>query len=392
MISPSSPRRRHILSSINPDRGRDSVEDGAYIMDENRRRRHSKKDDEDGRSASPHRRRKREDRRERDASEERTSKRRETTKEREKRDYGDSDANAAEESRSRSKRFRFKSRKRPDEASSSHQKEHRDSDRHQHRHRRRHRRSRSPTPPDHFADPPLSPNTAFRESLFDAMADDEGAAYWEAVYGQPVHVYGNPSGGGEPLGELERMDEEEYAAYVRRKMWEKTHEGLLEERAAREAARKRREEERKREEREERRREKVRREVEDTLRRGEERRARKKWTTRWREYLDAWARWESRDAERDIAALSWPVESGRREDVRGAEGEVRKFFLRGLEAADIERDEFAARLREERVRWHPDKIQQRAVGGQVEPAVMQDVTAVFQTVDALWSETRKQGR
>lgn len=346
---------------------------------------------------SPHRRRKREDQCERDTlEEEKSSKRRERTREREKRDDGDNDANAAEESRSRSKRFRFKSKKRSNEeaSSSSHRKDDRDRDshRHRHRHRRRRRRSRSPTPPDPFADPPLSPDTAFRESLFDAMADDEGAAYWEAVYGQPVHIYGNPSGSGEAQGELERMDDEEYAAYVRQKMWEKTHQGLLEERAAREAARKRREEEKKREEREERRRERVRREVEETLRRGEERKARKQWTTRWREYLDAWTQWEDKSGERHVADLPWPVESGRREDVRGSEGEVRKFFLRGLEAADIEQDEFAARLREERVRWHPDKIQQRAVGGQVEPAVMQDVTAVFQVVDALWSETRKKGR
>ena len=37
------------------------------------------------------------------------------------------------------------------------------------------------------------PEAAFRESLFDAMADDEGAAFWEGVYGQPIHVYERPA-------------------------------------------------------------------------------------------------------------------------------------------------------------------------------------------------------
>jgi hypothetical protein len=45
------------------------------------------------------------------------------------------------------------------------------------------------------------------------------------------------------------------------------------------------------------------------------------------------------------------------------------------------------RLKEERVRWHPDKIQQR-LGGRVDEAVMRDVTAVFQIVDKLWTDTR----
>ncbi|ROT35976.1 hypothetical protein SODALDRAFT_328356 [Sodiomyces alkalinus F11] len=391
MTNPSSPRRRHILSSINPDRGNDPGADAAAKS----HRRHHTKEKEHSRAKSPVWRRKPEDKHEREEGGEGSSRRRET-KESKKRDYGDSDANAAEESRSRSnKRFRFKFKKgTEEESSSSHKKDHGDSHQHRHRHRHRHRRhhrSESPTAAD-LHDRPLSPNTAFRESLFDAMADDEGAAYWEAVYGQPVHIYGNAGAGGEPKGKLESMDEEEYAAYVRRKMWEKTYAGLLEEGARRQAARKQREEEEKRQEREERRRDKVRREVEETLRRGEERKTRKKHTTRWRAYLDAWRRWESKDAKRNVADLPWPVESGRREDVRQVEGEVRRFFLRGLEAADIAQGEFAARLKDERVRWHPDKVQQRTAGGQVEPAVMQDVTAVFQIVDALWSETRKKGR
>ena len=71
------------------------------------------------------------------------------------------------------------------------------------------------------------------------MADDEGAAYWEAIYGQPIHIYPPPPHGGHDSssgagGHLEQMTDEQYAEYVRQKMWEKTHAGLLEAKARRE--------------------------------------------------------------------------------------------------------------------------------------------------------------
>lgn len=52
-----------------------------------------------------------------------------------------------------------------------------------------------PFPRDPEADAPsLAPgDDAFRDSLFDALADDEGAHYWESVYSQPIHVYPRPS-------------------------------------------------------------------------------------------------------------------------------------------------------------------------------------------------------
>ena len=82
------------------------------------------------------------------------------------------------------------------------------------------------------------------------MADDEGAAYWEGVYGQPLHIYEDEyaaanHGGAE--GSLERMSEEEYAAYVRQRMWEKTNAGLLEEKARREQMKKEKEAKKRRE-------------------------------------------------------------------------------------------------------------------------------------------------
>ncbi|KNG79829.1 hypothetical protein ANOM_011917, partial [Aspergillus nomiae NRRL 13137] len=175
-------------------------------------------------------------------------------------------------------KFRFKSSKpkssssRRDEPSSTHHHHHRHrhSSSHRHRSRRHHRRrSASPTPDEQ---PGLNADAAFRESLFDALGDDEGAAYWESVYGQPIHNYAVPDVPKGPNGELEQMDEEEYASYVRTKMWERTREGMLaeQERLRAEKARQRRREER----REEDLREKMRfeRAMEESLRRGKERR------------------------------------------------------------------------------------------------------------------------
>lgn len=247
----------------------------------------------------------------------------------------------------------------------------------------------------------MDPDTAFRESLFDALADDEGADFWAGVYGQPIHVYSpyypsSTSAGGETSNDaddnpkLERMTDDEYASYVRKKMWAKSHEYILEERRRREEARKSHEdvvEERRR--REQRRKRKTMMEeevmdeegrkwqagVEEALRRGEERRKKNRWKSVWERYL---AGWEGRKGD-----ISWPVESGKVKGVRAEE--IEKFFkgVGGIEGVDL-----ADVLKKERVRWHPDKIQQRAGEGGIDGGTMKVVTAVFQVVDRLWTEMR----
>ena len=87
--------------------------------------------------------------------------------------------------------------------------------------------------------------------------------------------------------------------------------------------------------------------------------------------------------------MSWPVRSGRREDV-GSEP-VRDFFVNGLDPVEMGEKDFLARLKEERVRWHPDKIQQR-LGDKFDDAVQRDVTAVFQIIDKLWSDIRAKAK
>ncbi|KAG8161843.1 hypothetical protein KVR01_008830 [Diaporthe batatas] len=233
--------------------------------------------------------------------------------------------------------------------------------------------------------PALDPEAAFRESLFDAMADDEGAAYWEGIYGQPIHIYSQEVPNRE-TGELERMTDEEYAAHVRQKMWEKTHAGLMEEKARRA---KRREERAQRDNEAEARLEeerRIQREVERSLKRGEERRKRREWADRFREYGAGWEGWDG-GADR----IPWPTKSGTRKDVE--EEEVRAFFVRGLDLETLGEREFAAKLKEQRVRWHPDKVQQKLGGREkADERVMKDVTVVFQVIDTLYDDVRSRSK
>lgn len=263
---------------------------------------------------------------------------------------------------------------------------HRHKRRRHHHHRRRKRDDRaprSPTPPNPHDPPPLDPDAAFRESLFDAMADDEGAAYWEAVYGQPIHIYNNhqtsAAADRDGLGE---MDDEEYAAHVRQKMWEKTHEGLLEERRRREEARQRKEEEAGEAAR-------LTREMERSLRRGEDRRRRKAWLDKWTAYLNSWEAWDgtSSGIAWPVAAAASPTTTATATAMEIDPAVVREFFVTSINPREVGETEYLARLKAERVRWHPDKIQQR-LGGKVDDAVMRNVTAVFQVVDKLWSDAR----
>lgn len=234
----------------------------------------------------------------------------------------------------------------------------------------------------------IDPESAFRESLFDALADDEGAAYWEGIYGQPIHIYPRPKRLNPTTGEIEAVNDAEYASHVRQRMWEHTHAGVLEE----VAKRKQRHEERMREEREkmahdeEKRRraadeERIRREMEQALRRGEARRMTKVYEERFARYTTAWNRWDGRQE-----TIYWPTGSGHRSGV--SEKAVRSFFINGCDLKAIGAREFAAKLKEQRVRWHPDKMQQKLGGkDRVTKGVMADITMIFQVIDTLYNDS-----
>jgi hypothetical protein len=235
-------------------------------------------------------------------------------------------------------------------------------------------------------------NEAFRESLFDAMADDEGAVYWESVYGQPIHLYPKTKTG--PDGRLEQMSDEEYAQYVRGKMWEKSHQHIMEERDAYEKERKRDKERKKaqKEQRagfdaEEQEREEIRRRVRDTLKKGEQRKKAAEIANAWDHYIKKWEALQNhfasaKEAKPNVRQLiPWPVASGEWKDV--SKEEVDHFFENSI----AQKDSPSTLLKVERVRWHPDKMQQR-FGQHIDAETIKSVTAVFQVVDDLWSKYR----
>ncbi|KAK3214033.1 hypothetical protein GRF29_28g1848489 [Pseudopithomyces chartarum] len=226
----------------------------------------------------------------------------------------------------------------------------------------------------------------FRESIFDAMADDEGADYWERVYGQPIHIYPNTKPG--PDGVLERMTDEEYADFVRSKMWEKSHQHIIEERAAREKVRQEQKDRNRRLEdetaKEEEEREKIRRQMEESLQRGAERKRAKERDAAWSTYLSKWDHLKTLQDpgdEHPREIIPWPVESSKAKHVEPKA--IERFFT----SSPAWREDALALLKAERVRWHPDKLQRR-FGQYLDVDTTKLVTAVFQVVDRLWNESK----
>ena len=289
-----------------------------------------------------------------------------------------------------------------------------------HRHHSSRHRSKRHKGSSHLADDPnqkpesiqgLDPDRAFRESLFDALADDEGADFWAGVYGEPIHQFPNRFVD-EETGEAQQMDDEEYAQYVRRKMWERSREGI-------EAAREEKRQERIKLQQEE---EKNRRSqpkppcdstageshnnfafdfaIEASLRRGERRKDQRRGQELWRDYLRRWQDLQDlvtkNDREETEAKLClrdripWPVASGQRKHVDAAE--IEQFIRRGVETlrvVDSKPEVFLAALKLERVRWHPDKMHQRYGSLDIDEDTMKGVTATFQILDQMWSEAKQ---
>ena len=349
------------------------------------------------------------------------------------------------------------------------------SHKHQHHHHRRHHHRRH-HPSKHRSHPPYptpplsprapSPNTAFRESLFDALADDEGAAYWEGVYGQPIHTYARPSlhdssssqgprptshrneegegeNGEQEEGNVHLMDDEEYVSYVRRKMWEKSHGYIFAERARREEGRKRRKEEEEGRERKRR----MRREDEEMFEEEEdgendprarlydpftrEEVVREEDTKAWERYQSKWERLltsttapshdiDTKNKPNDPTSTSlaqgpqpfsshppkpirnlipWPTSSRTYKSL--SPSTIESFFRENVPSSfstgDVnpktndDGESLRKVLKVERVRWHPDKMQQRFGGDKLrmDGETLRGVTMVFQVVDGLYQSLGK---
>lgn len=295
-------------------------------------------------------------------------------------------------------RFRFKSHK-----SSSAEDEEKDA--HRSKRRRRHHHGHhsrnvpsSSTPPNVPEDPTpdLNADAAFRESLFDAMADDEGALYWEGVYGQPIHKYPNtkPVDPNDPDGEVARMTDEEYTAHVRARMWEKTHQHVIEERRLRDEAAKKRKETRKQTEYMEAEKEAFERQMEESLKKGARRKQDREWRDRWASYTQAWesilSQSKGRTGDEEVRdeqqfKVPWPTKSGAEKDV--SQDAVEAFLRHGADQVQSTEGSLRSLLKMERVRWHPDRMSY-ALRGTIDTQTLQSVTAVFQIVDAMYNRIK----
>lgn len=192
-----------------------------------------------------------------------------------------------------------------------------------------------------------------------------------------------------PTGKLEAMTDDEYAAHVRAEMYKKTHQHLLEEKERREKLKKesaRMAEEARRADDEA---ERLRKLMDESLRRGRERKEQAHraagWSQKWKAYESAWEAFRTRKCS-SPAEMPWPVWSGKKEDI-GRE-EIEAFFRNAPTAGKPDEADILKILKAERVRWHPDKIQQKLGEQGVEEVKMRAVTAVFQIIDRMWNEIR----
>jgi hypothetical protein len=333
-----------------------------------------------------------------------------------------------------SMKFRFKSG-----TSDPRKRKHSSRDSGERRHHRRRRRSRDtsrgkeheegaahpfprePVEPTHNGRD--DPGAAFRDSLFDALADDEGAAYWESVYNQPIHVYARPTVQ-TPKGELEEMNDEQYAAYVQTRMWEKKNPHIVLEREQKQRQ-KREEEEEKVRRREEFIRRKERAAWEKSHKDGARRFAgldsdgedgyeyvldtngvserstdgpsQDEYRSAWSTYLAAW---DKLKVDLENAASQSEAGSNVSQDIKPA----KRIPWPVLESKPVTKPNIEAFMRNaprstdgptrtqifklERVKWHPDKIQQRFRGA-VDDGTMKIVTGIFHVVDDLLDVERK---
>ena len=193
-------------------------------------------------------------------------------------------------------------------------------------------------------------------------------------------------------------------------MWEKSHSYIVEERKKREEARQRskEQEEARRKDREE-----WGRRVDEVLAERAQRSKKKEesqWNGVWKRYLRGWedlkeaSQKANDDEEVDHTIkdhpkkslktlLPYPVLSLQRSDISR---EAIELFIRKVPQADNAGKtsgevDLQAVLKAERVRWHPDKIQQRFGNMGADEGTMRAVTAVFQVVDRMWGDVKEKG-
>lgn len=88
--------------------------------------------------------------------------------------------------------------------------------------------------------------------------------------------------------------------------------------------------------------------------------------------------------------IVWPVETGEHKDVKPEE--IERFIVKAIQATastDETENVLIKALKIERVRWHPDKVQQRYGFMDVDESTMAGVTSTFQVFDRMWNHSSR---
>ncbi|KAG9038379.1 hypothetical protein FRB95_001791 [Tulasnella sp. JGI-2019a] len=211
----------------------------------------------------------------------------------------------------------------------------------------------------------------FRAKLFDEMELDACQDAAQAMF-SGYHIpsrwrdrTGHEASGSVPQSKT-MMDDEEYAEYVRRGMWERTHKADAEERVAKEKERAKRKKKEKtlREKTKE-----IEREEVERRRRKKEERANEQFVEGWKAYERRWANLQQAAATATLVSgslgfddLPWPVVvDGSRTSLEGLNREViSAFLLSPLHSAEKSR---RARVRGALLLYHPDRFESRLMMG-----------------------------
>ena len=194
----------------------------------------------------------------------------------------------------------------------------------------------------------------FRAKLFDAMDDDERLDSIEARF----NAYHVPDRWQDPTSSSSKdnpdtMDEDEYAEWIRRGMWERRHKEELEEQKRREKEREEKKAQAKKAEREKRRME------EEARQRHRERKMRHSRQA-YDAYLSAWSLLAAKALANDAIHLKdipWPLYSSPTSEGDITSEAISAFLFSDLESSDRPRKQ---RIREALLIYHPDRFEKWA--------------------------------
>lgn len=263
------------------------------------------------------------------------------------------------------------------------------------------------TPSSHHAarddNEQFDPDAFFREALFSSITDPAAAKHWEEVYGQPLHIYSRTQVS--QAGKTIVLDDDAFIEFVKEEMWKNTSENLERQRSKANQERAWRNERHKLQEKlREYRKAKLRKQGmldEDQTMVVEEEQTDEvdqpevnAWELAWDRYDKSWTALlanaetvrdsrEDRDpVEHARALIPWPVLSGQFDDV--SKESVEEFYQK----APPTNVKTLPLLKTDRVRWHPDKMQQQFGAQKLDGETLRHVTAVFQIIDRMYSDYR----